>query len=62
MARRKAAEPPIAAQITGITATSRASRRGSNRRSPAVRIVVGHGTPNEGARGYDIPDRSPSPG
>jgi len=57
-----AAEPPTADHNIGTTAASRAPARGAVRSNPAVRIVVGHGTPNVGIRGYERPVSSPIPG
>jgi hypothetical protein len=44
---RNAADPPIADQITG-TIESLHDRGVASINTPAVKIVVGHGTPNVG--------------
>jgi hypothetical protein len=48
---RNAAEPPTNAHNIGINATRIGNGRSAANRNPAVRIVVGHGTPNVGACG-----------
>src|SRR5580765_6500047 len=56
--RTSAALPPITDQTTGTTINHPGTGRTAVKRSPTVKIVVGHGTANPGAKGKLNPDHS----